>query len=288
MKSVSSGQTPNELHRFTGTPSHPLLWAVRCSGEVFRVTATGKITESSLPKGWHAEEVTVAAQGRTWVMARNECHARWGVWLRVAGGASWKLVIELEQHAAIAAARSGVWVLAGHRLDLIGDDGRILQSNGLEFDAVGVCEGPDESLWLLGGLARLGGKPIRRRGAGATCWHEMPEPIAATQIACAPDGCAWTVNSRGDLWRLHPDGPGHFAECRQSANCRNCLKSPRAGMVIRVCVGTDGQVWCLTPKTVPGGYCIARLAPGSRRMTELPGQVGAISIAAATGWPDGE
>lgn len=173
MKSVSPGQTPNELHRFTGTPSHPLLWAVRCSGEVFHVTATGKITESSLPKGWHAEEVTVAAQGRTWVMARNECHARWGVWLRVAGGASWKLVIELEQHAAIAAARSGVWVLAGHRLDLIGDDGRILQSNGLEFDAVGVCEGPDESLWLLGGLARLGesrfGDEAQGRRVGTRC-----------------------------------------------------------------------------------------------------------------------
>jgi len=262
------------------TAVNSLLWAVRASGEVFNVNVSAKVSEAVLPEGWYAKDIAVSPVGTVWVVVQDAGRTSTLLLRRDFPFAAWTPVMSVAGSVSVASAMSGVWLLNGRRLEQIGDDGSVLRTHMLDFDGVDVCESTDGSLWLIGGEARHGGHPVHRLAHHAKHWRTMPEPVAARRVSCDPHGCAWSVNSKGQVWRLHPDGPGSFSECGQVADCRRCLKSPDAEDLIDLSVGYDGQVWVLTRKLVIGGRLIARLVSGAVRAVDRAGEIGAIAIAA--------
>lgn len=263
-------------------PASSLLWAINAAGKIFNVTVSGDVTEENLPIGWVAERISASLNGYVWVIASDISRTKYAVWCKRVKETTWSYVIPLQASAEITQSKFGLWILSKDHLTLVDIDGNTRCSHRLVIKASDVCESVDGSLWLIGGKVRHGGWSIQRLPPGNDRWFEFPEPVAAVRVSCAPDGTAWATNSKGQVWRIHPDGPGHFTECGQHASCRKCLKSPATQNIILVSVGADGQVWGLSNKQVTDGNQIIRLIIGTKMIVELPQSIGAVHIAAST------
>jgi streptogramin lyase len=257
-----------------------LIWGITASGDVFSATSSGIVATAEFPPSLSAHRIKVGQQGQVWILARDRQTGELTLQLRNARTAQWRRVCRLSAIAAIAAGRNGVWLTSGGSLNLLDEEGVVRRSHRVPFPVRDVCESSDGSLWVVAGEPRLGGQPLQRLGPNAQQWSEFPAPIAAVQLSCAPDGTAWTTNSKGQVWRIHPEGPGNFMECTRHADCRGCLKSPSAENIEEVSVGADQQIWCRTSKIVAGGTLVARIFPERSQIRELPRVIGAVSIAA--------
>lgn len=258
-----------------------LIWCISDLGEIFNVTSSGTVTDAALPQDWIGRRIDVGPQGQVWVLASHRHTDEFSLHLRATQTHGWRRVCGLPELTEMAAGEGGVWLSTAERLQLVDERGGVKRSHHLPCERPqNVCESPDGALWVVGGNARHGGWALHRLGSHAKHWSEFPAPIAAVQLSCASDGTAWTINSKGQVWRIHPEGPGHFKECTEHAECRGCLKSPSAESIEEISVGPDGQIWCRTRKLMQGGTQIVRLLPQSTRVVQLPVAIGAMRIAA--------
>lgn len=257
-----------------------LVWCISAFGEIFSVTSSGVVKNAGFPSAWIGRRIDVEPRGRVWVLASHRHTGELFLHLRDAQTATWRVVCRVSEVTELAAGNGGVWLLTRDRLDLLNEAGNLQRTHYLPFLAQDVSESSDGSLWVVAGQGRLGGRSLYRLLPVTEQWSELPHPIAAIQVSCAPDGTAWTTNSKGHVWRIHPDGPGHFKECLEHADCRGCLKSPSTESVEEVSVGIDGEIWCRIGSVREGETRIARLLPRTARLLVLPGPVRAIRIAA--------
>lgn len=222
---------------------HATAWAATENGEVFKISATGRTIDCPLPRGWRALQVRVSGDRAAWAMAQRE-RGRYALFRRDPCGSSWTQAAERERPYIIGAALEGVWLVEAHGLFQV-CGANTIRGPALRFDALSVSQGADGSLWAIGGERRFGGAAVWRYLSEEGRWLKLPPPAAAVCIAAAHDGSAWTVNSRGDLWRLHPDGAGSFPECGMNANCRNCFYTPARSVVRDISVDQAGILWFL-------------------------------------------
>lgn len=82
--------------------------------------------------------------------------------------------------------------------------------------------GLDQTIWLIGKNQLHGGYNV--------LWSEdllsfqiIPPPASAIKISGNTDGLAWTINERGEIWKLHRLGEGNTPGCQLNPSCRGCL-----------------------------------------------------------------
>ena len=173
---------------------------------------------------------------------------------------------------AIDEAR-GVWV---RRVE----DG-VLERRAEDDFADEISVGGDGRVWVISTEERYSGRVIKwLDGSGGGDWVSMPAPSAAVKLAASPEGVAWSVNSMGAIWRLHPLGSGNFSECQVDIDCDKCLFGGRRDFAKDIAVDGSGTVWFLGVKYTDGGYQLMRLADKeTRRFQKLP-DFGGIKLAA--------
>jgi hypothetical protein len=257
------------------------VWTVDTDGRVMHIESTGHCTSWPL----HAARPTQVVVSASHVWARAEDG---GVFLLEHASAKWTRRFRLARGEAITGARDGgVWVYGTDRLRLVGVGASSSSEAGSErcppFRISALNQGHDNALWALDDQKRFGGRVVWRCDLRSDRWRQLPPPAAAMKIAGRADGTAWALSSRGELWRLHPEGAGHFAECRLVADCRNCLYSPEDIHFVDVQVGADDSVWVLRkePSGDPAAGRLGRLIDYTTRTYEwLAPQLALVSIAA--------
>jgi hypothetical protein len=257
-----------------------LLWAVNADGHIFSVDGAARTEARSLPRPWRAVHISVDGAGTVWALAtRQGCHALWSLARRTG---EWERRMERAGPFRFWGARGGgVWIFEEGLRHWFGV-GESRPMVGVQFALQDLSHGTDGTLWALGGQSRFGGFVVRRYDADASTWRLLPPPAAALRISGAADGTAWSVNSRGDIWRLHPQGAGHFGECEMTPECANCHYSPRELQVRDVSSGPDGTLWFLSNQKVEHGFAIGYFTDFRSRSAVLcAGTDGAVSIAGA-------
>lgn len=272
-------------------PATSLLYAVDAEGGLFTLTGTGQHQRLDFDADWLAMQVSVSARGNdVWVLAKRRpppagdaaAGSEFGVWRRSADG--WELfhrTTAAGSRPVIGGGDDGCWIACDGVLTRLG--GGAWRDEEIGFDPIGISEGRDGTLWLLGGAKRYGGLEVRRWDDDQERWFLLPPPAAAISIAGAPDGSAWSVSTKGEAWRLSRDGAGTFRECGLDADCRRCFYKPDRSFVRAVSAGSDGNIWFLSGTMDGNGFQIERMTDVETRESETPApSLGAISIAAAT------
>lgn len=173
---------------------------------------------------------------------------------------------------AIDEAR-GVWVRRA-------EDGTLERRAADDF-ADEISIGGDGRVWVISTEERYSGRVIKWLDeAGSGDWVSMEAPSAAIKLAAAPEGFAWTVNSMGAIWRLHPLGSGNFSECQVDIDCDKCLFGGRRDFAKDIAVDGAGTVWFLGVNYTEGGYQLMRLANQTTRHFQKLPEVGGIKLAA--------
>lgn len=217
-------------------------WAINDLGEVIQLVAQAKPTKWKLPEGWRGIQIVQAEASKVWVAARQS-QTSYGVLVGCLVTGEWSLCFSSDVPPVIGrASGSGVWIATGRSIIPIGFTPLSLPPL-LPIEAVDVTEGIDGSLWAVGGEKRYGGFAVWHLNRAENNWHSLPKPAAAIALVGAADGTAWSVSSRGQIWRLHPDGAGKFAECGVVPTCRNCLYSPSSFHVSGLSISNEGAVW---------------------------------------------
>jgi hypothetical protein len=270
---------PSISSRVGGAPerSTATVWALDNSGRVFSLSACrlGKIF--NIPSGCGGLQIVVSSSGGLWLVASDG--RRYTLWHLTVERGYWNLIRSIHDLFTIAAAGDKVWLACGrtaYLLDSTGDHASL----HLPFEALQLSEASDGTLWGVGGERMFGGRSVWRLGPRDQAWYRLPPPAAADRLAAARDGTAWTVNNRGEIWRLHPDGAGKFAECGLSPTCRACCYSTTRVRVCDLCSGSDGNLWFLEEASCSGGYVIRRMVDFASRISERVSRQGAISISA--------
>lgn len=248
---VFQGRARAMSSHLTDKPSlrEAVLWAVDFKGSIIRMSANGRLEHVPLPDCWEARHIA-ALRSDVWVTAADGYRHR--LFHLACNGQSWIESANLESGSPIRSDVEGsVWQIEQTALRKIGNFQPVEQIE-LEFPPVDVSFGSDGTLWALGGGRRFGGSFVWRYLAAEGRWLQLHAPAAATRICGAPDGTAWTINSRGDLWRLHPNGAGGFNECGFNPDCRNCFYSSGPNGMRDLSVDMNGTVWFVTQK---GGDC---------------------------------
>ncbi|NEQ36495.1 MAG: hypothetical protein F6K40_09485 [Okeania sp. SIO3I5] len=154
--------------------------------------------------------------------------------------------------------------------------GKLYSTTGFAGD-IGV--GADGTVWTITTQPQVGeggNIPAWLSDPETSKWTKLGSPAAAIRIAVGPDGIAWTVNSKGEVWTLNkPSGGGLL------------YSSP--GFAKDIGVGADGTVWVVTtePQVGGGGNILAWLSEpnkGAWGWTKLGSPAAAIRIAVG---PDG-
>jgi streptogramin lyase len=142
-----------------------------------------------------------------------------------------------------------------------------------------ISVGGDGRVWVVSTEERYAGRVVRWRARGDQAWTSLPAPSSAVKLAAAPDGVAWTINSMGAIWRLHPLGSGNFAECQVDTDCDRCIFGGRRDFAKDIAVDGNGSVWALSLDSVQGGYQLLRLTDKSSKRFERVA-VGGIRLCA--------
>lgn len=256
------------------------VWAVDALGRIFQLRDSGQCEWHPLPPGWRAEQIAVDGARTVWASGIDSSGGH-ALWSRPADSQYWVMRRSLPRNARIAgASHGGVFIVGDHGLTHeYGDIEGLPLPSGLRARC--VDQGSDGTLWGLAEQIRYGGYAVMRYDHDLCAWFVLPEPAAALRIAGAPDGTAWSISSRGDLWRLHPQGAGHFIECSAVPDCGNCLYAPNDLRAHELAVDSIGNVWFLSDQPGENGTAIGCITEFASRESKFPSmQCGAIAIAA--------
>jgi streptogramin lyase len=280
-------QTPRPLSaRDVRRPSSlAAAWIVDGTGALAFVTRTGAHDAPRLPDGFRAEEISFGADRTLWVLATGG--GRQVVFRRRPGSDSLEIVPVAVPLSRIAGAPDGtLWMVSARGEVLLLEPGaaECRRSPAGEEFATEISAGADGSVWIVSTVTRAGGRIVRRRDGADGFWRDLPAPAAATRVAVAPDGMAWTVNARGVVWRLHPEGGGNLAECQVDTACSECRFSAAADSVREISVGPDGSVWVLAVRD-SNPTLMLLTDPLARRYVIVPTPQGGVRVAGALARP---
>lgn len=259
-----------------------MAWVIDESGQVAGVDRSGAEDPRVLPAGLRASEVSYGADDTLWVLAAADRGTE-SILVRFSPAGDSEIVIAPFPVRKIAAAPDGaLWLIttSGEVVTMqpSGEVGR--HSPPGEPFAEEVSVGPEGSVWVVSTTSRYAGRIVKRLTHPSGEWFDLPAPASATKLGVAPDGMAWTINSRGEVWRLHPLGGGSLAECQVDTACSECRFSATREVMTEIGVGPDGTVWVIGATGTGGQAALMWLAdPHQRRFSTVPTRARPVRVA---------
>jgi hypothetical protein len=264
---------PLSAHQVTGPSNSSMVWVIDEVGHVFAVDGRGGWEQMALPASLCALDVSAGPGGNVWFLVADEAGSRPTLLRRGPSGKTDIMALAAPTRK-ITVSPSGVpWIItaSGEVWSLTPEGaGRRHSPPGQDF-AAEVSAGLDGSVWIISATRRYGGHIVKRLPWLSDQWFELPAPAAASKLAIAPDGMAWTINAHGAVWRLHPLGGGNLAECQVNTGCSLCRFSTPFRRMSEISVGPDGTVWTIGPDQAPGETTLKWLAnPLGREYRTIP------------------
>lgn len=243
---------------------------------------SGEIGEVALPDSAEPVDICVGPGGRLHVLVDDVAGAKifkatdkWAM--------SWdQLEIPMTLRRISCGPDGRIWVISEARGVWMrrAEDGTLERRSEQDRFADEISVGGDGRVWVISTEERYSGRVIKWLGDTQGNWISMPAPSAAVKLAASPDGVAWSVNSMGAIWRLHPLGSGNFSECQVDIDCDKCLFGGRRNFAKDIAVDGAGMIWLLGVNYTEGGYQLMRLADQSSRRFQKTADFGGIKLTA--------
>lgn len=131
-----------------------------------------------------------------------------------------------------------------------------------------IAMGPDGTAWAISTMTQEGGALIIGSDPGHYgTWHKIPPPAAADRLSVGPEGTIWTVNDKGEVWALKPQGGGYIAS------------PPSVDFALDIGAGADGSVWITSTDVNATGNVLKRWNASTKSWSALPAPASATKVA---------
>ena len=250
-----------------------IAYTVNSKGEVWTLQEQGGGELLSPPNAEFAQDIGVDAEGTAWIVGTEERPGGAAPsWAEAAAAKVWKTLAPPAAAASIAVGPNGVAYT-------VNDKGEVWtlheQGGGELLSPANVCfaqdigVGADGTVWIVGAEARPGGAvPKWLKDPATKTWKTLAPPAAASRIAVGPQGVAYTVNDKGEVWTLHKQGGGEL------------LSPANQLFAMDIGVGADGTVWIVSAEARPGGAAPKWLKdPATKTWETLAPPAAAVKIA---------
>ncbi len=249
---------------------------------IWRCDQSGAVEQIPLPKSIDPIDISIGLGGRLHILSTGIPGSKI---LRATDkqATSWERIEVPILLRRIACGPDGrIWVIdeAGGVQVLHPDDRSLELRSEPEGFADEISVGGDGRVWVISTEVRYAGRVVKWLVESQGEWTSLPAPSAAVKLAAAPDGVAWTINSQGAIWRLHPLGSGNFAECQVDTDCVRCMFGTRRDFAKDIAVDAAGTVWALGLQYTQGGYQLMHLADQVGKRFEPKVALGGIRVAA--------
>ncbi|MCI0690329.1 MAG: hypothetical protein L0Y54_24285 [Sporichthyaceae bacterium] len=258
-----------------------MVWVIDESGQLFSVDRSGADERRELPDDLRALETSYGADGTLWVLASGG-NAADPVIVREGPAGDLDIRPAPMPVSKISAGPDGtLWMVstAGEVVSMAADTTIHRHSPQSVATAEEISVGPDGSVWIIGATIRYAGRIVSRLTQPTGDWFDLPAPASATKLGVAPDGMAWTINSRGEVWRLHPYGGGSLAECQVDTACSECRFSVSQHVMSEIAVSPDGTVWVIGTTGDGAPELMWLTDPAQRRYTTIQTRLRPVRVA---------
>jgi hypothetical protein len=218
--------------------TQPFCWTVNAKGEVWTLKPQGGGSLMSPANQDFAMEIAVGpVDGTAWIISTQPRPGGAVIMKRSGGDSGWTPMPAPAAATMVSVDPDGVlwtvntdgevWVLVP------GGGGGYLASPEEENFAYDISAGPDGSVWVVSTEDREGGNVLQSYNKNTKTWTPLPAPAAATNVSVGPGGVLYTVNSKGEVWLVYPQGGGVM------------LSPPDTDFGQQISVGPDGTVWLI-------------------------------------------
>jgi hypothetical protein len=147
--------------------------------------------------------------------------------------------------------------------------GYLASPPGLDF-ALDIGCGDDGSVWITSmDVYPDYGNMLKRYDPSSKTWNALPAPASAIKVAVGPNGVLYTVNSKGEVWLVYPQGGGAL------------LSPPNKDFAQDISVGPDGTVWIISNQGRPGGDAVMWWSGANQIWNTIPAPAAAIAVSGA-------
>lgn len=248
-------------------------WTVNSLGEVWTLYPEGGGQLMSPAGQEFAFDIDVDTGGIAWIVSTQ---ARPGgavimgrepentYWLPIAAPAAATRLSTAPDGTLWAVNDTGeVWIV---NMD---GSGKLMSPQGQDFALDVSVSAGDGSVWIISTDINDTGNALKRWDSGSNSWITLPAPASADKVSVAPNGNVWTVNTKGEVWMLYPQGGGE-------------LVSPAGQDFAQdIGVGPDGTVWIVGNEARPGGDAVMWYSGSGTSWNTIPAPAAATAVAGA-------
>jgi hypothetical protein len=150
-----------------------------------------------------------------------------------------------------------------------GGGGYIASPAGQDF-ALDIGVGTDGTVWIASmDVYPDYGNMLKRWDANSKTWTALPAPASAIKVAVGQNGVLYTVNAKGEVWLVYPQGGGAM------------LSPPDTDFAQDISVGPDGTVWIISNEGRPGGSAVMWWSGENQIWNTVPAPAAAVAVAGA-------
>jgi hypothetical protein len=147
--------------------------------------------------------------------------------------------------------------------------GYLLSPAGQDF-ALDVGCGPDGTVWIASmDVYPDYGNVLKKYNPTKKTWEPLAAPASAIKVEVGQNGNLFTVNAKGEVWLVYPQGGGAL------------LSPPNTDFAQDIGIGPDGTVWIISNEARPGGDAIMWWSGQNQIWNTVPSPAAAVAVAGA-------
>lgn len=147
--------------------------------------------------------------------------------------------------------------------------GYLVSPAGEDF-ALDIGCGPEGEVWIAStDIDPNSGNILKQYNANTNSWTPLPAPASAIKVAVGPKGVLYTVNAKGEVWLVYPQGGGTL------------LSPPNTDFAQDISVGPDGTVWIISNKGRRGGDAVMWWSGSNQNWNAIPAPAAAVAVSGA-------
>ncbi|HEY0319355.1 MAG TPA: hypothetical protein VGC66_00130 [Pyrinomonadaceae bacterium] len=250
----------------------PYSWTVNSLGEVWTLYPQGGGSLMSPAGQDFAFEIAVALNGTAWVIS-TEARQGGAVIQGLPPGDQWIPIPAPAAATKVAVDPNGnLWTVneEGQVWFLYQQGGGYMASPPGEDFAMEISVAPDSgAVWIVSTDTYDDGNVLKRWDPNSQTWIALPAPAAADKVAVGPNGIIWTVNYKGEVWMLYPQGGGAL------------MSPPGTDFAQAIGVGPDGTVWVISNEPREGGSVVMVWSGENQIWNPIPAPAAAVAVAGA-------
>jgi hypothetical protein len=253
----------------------PYCWTVNAFGEVWTLYQQGGGNLISPAGEDFAQDIVFGSGSIVWVISTEDqaggalikgCEPTYESWFTIpAPAAASRIASDPSGNLWTVNDMGEVWYIEAPL------GGGYLASPAGEDFALDIDCGQDGTVWIASTeIDPDYGNLLKRWDAGSQTWITLPGPATGIKVASGPGGVVYSLNSKGEIWLLYPQGGGVM------------ISPPGMAFAQDISIGPDGTVWAVSGNNErPGGDAVMWWAGANEVWYTIPAPAAAVAVSGA-------